>query len=166
MAIVTGVGRPEELRTVTELLESHRFVVSTLVEPTINDSAAANVAVFGVTAASGADVAADEVEPLLQQLRDREPPVSPMLFASDRQARGIRWDHDGDECVAIVGQRIQWRHYPSRGGTSYGPWRLGRTVWQIADGPNTWRVQLSILEPRDVWQDFLMCGDRVQVEWF
>lgn len=150
----------------TELLESHGFVVSTLVEPTINASVRANVGVFGVTTTSGADVLAVEVEPLLQQLRDREPPVSPLLFASDRQAREIRWDHDGDECVAVVGQGIQWRRYPRRGGTKHGPWRRGRTVWQIADGPNTWRVQLSILEPRDVWADFLMCGDRVQVEWF
>jgi hypothetical protein len=39
------------------------------------------------------------------------------------------------------------RQYPRRGGTKYGPWRRGRTVWQIADGPNTWRVQLSILVP-------------------
>jgi len=30
-----------------------------------------------------------------------------MLFASDRQAREIGWDHDGDECVAVVGRGIQ-----------------------------------------------------------
>ena len=38
----------------TEFLESHGFVVSTLVEPIINASAPANVGVFGVTTASGA----------------------------------------------------------------------------------------------------------------
>lgn len=166
MSIVTGVGRVEELRTVVDVLESNGFTVTTLVEPTVDASSPANVGVFGVSTDSGDDIPAADLDPLLQQLRDREPPLCPMLFASDRQARAIKWDHDGDECEAIVGQRMRWRAYPKRNSTRYGPWHHGRTVWQIADGPTTWRVQLSIVERRDVWTDFLMCGDSAQVEWF
>ncbi len=78
-----------------EVLETNGFTVTTLVEPTIAASSPAIVGVFEVTTASGDDVPAADLDPLLQQLRDREPPLCPMLFASDRQARAIRWDHDG-----------------------------------------------------------------------
>jgi hypothetical protein len=169
MAIVTAVGKSDDLKALATSLEERGFTVSTLVESSSN-GAPANVGVFGVTMTSGGEVASTELGPLLGELREKakteSPPGFAMLLATDRQPRAITWDHDGDECVAVVGQPIKWRAYPKRNSTRYGPWRTGRTVWQIADGPTTWRVQLSIVEPRDVWTDFIMCGDSAEVEWF
>ena len=81
----------------------------------------------------------------------------------------IEWIHDGDECVAEVGQPIKWRKPETfkRGRVvRAGMWRTGRTVLAISDktGP-CWMVWLDPAEMADVWANPLLCGDRVRVTY-
>jgi hypothetical protein len=80
-----------------------------------------------------------------------------------QEARFIAWVHsERGECEARVGQPIRWRgHADSRG--RYAPWRTGRTVLSVTDGPLCWRVHLDPSEPSDGWVDSIMCGNDVDV---
>jgi hypothetical protein len=167
VAIVTSVGRPSELTAVGDYFRNQGYVVS--FHPTTDPTHTAAkddvaVAVMALVTNSGDPVLAELVQPLVDELKDQGDVG--LLFATDRQARRIEWDHHGDECVAQVGGSLKWRTSPASSGGRYGPWKYGRTVWYIEPGPPCWRVQLSILQPSDGWADFLLAGNRVKVEWF
>lgn len=83
------------------------------------------------------------------------------------EATRIEWMHNGNECVAEVGQSIRWRKAETvkRGKVvRAGLWNTGRTVRRITDetGPS-WMVWLDPDERLDMWENPLLCGDRVTV---
>ena len=105
-------------------------------------------------------------------LEDSEERTAEGAAGSVRPARPgpptrIEWTHDGDECVAEVGQPIKWRKPEDyRKRRRVGAWRYGRTVVAIDDssGP-CWMVFLDPAERPDVWANPLLCGDRAKVTY-
>jgi hypothetical protein len=84
----------------------------------------------------------------------------------ERTVRKITWMHDGDECVAEVGQPLKWQKIDPKMGRP-GMLSVGQTVVGISPGPPCWMVVREPTEGRygDGWANPIMCGDTVEVEY-
>lgn len=77
-----------------------------------------------------------------------------------KQAVRATWTHDGDECVAVVGEHLKWRS-PVKGTVRFDMWRYGATV--VAIEPNG-TVYLDPAE-HHVWNDIVQCPSSVRIEY-
>jgi hypothetical protein len=166
LAIVTAVGPRAEVKAIATVFSEKGWAVDVFVEPGEGGDADTIVQVIRVTSADGIGIPAGDANPLLDHLRESKTGSYTILFASDRQARRIKWIHDGDECIAEVGEQLKWRRLSLKLSQGARAWNYGRTVWHIEPGPTTWRVQLSLVERPDGWESYLMCGDSAEVAWF
>lgn len=80
----------------------------------------------------------------------------------------VRWNRDGDQCVAQVGEPLEWRRavedarrHPGRPGM----WWFGWKVLRIDDGPPCWRVWREPEDRGDGWANPVLCSDRVTVTY-
>jgi hypothetical protein len=169
MALVTFAGPPARVGVITQALREAGFSASVDEGlPQERRSGGATdliVAVITVVGSTAGTVAAELLRPLIDQLCDREPPVCVLLAVSDRQARRIRWHHNGDECVAEVGKPLKWRSFYRKSGQPM-PWKYGRTVWLIEPERPCWSVTLDVSQPPDRWTNPILCGDQVEVDWY
>jgi hypothetical protein len=80
----------------------------------------------------------------------------------DRSVRQTSWTHNGDECVAVVGDQLKWRS-PSKKPGRFGIWKYGRTVVGIEPSG---RVYLDPIQwPGENWSLIIECGGSVKIEY-
>ena len=165
--VVTFVGPPARVSAVAQMIREEGFTTS--FEPPREDRSAVDqdlvVALISIGSAIAGGATTALLQPIVERIRDRTPPICVLLAVNDRQAMKIIWEHDGDECVAEVGRALKWRSHDRKTGRPK-QWHYGRTVWMIEPGPTCWNVTLDLTERGDGWANPLLCGDRVNVEWF
>lgn len=161
MAILTYAGTPAGVGELATILAGEGLTIE-VPEPDGSVGVTLDLVVRVMAVAAGAN----QVEPIVSEiLKGESSSPAVLLRVSDRQARSIRWEHDGNDCVAEVGQPLRWAKR-ERKTDRLGPWRTGRTVWLIEPEPTCWNVRLDISQRADAWANPLLCGDRGHVSWF